>query len=110
MVCRSPYSAAFAAGDCQRSREAPRPPAGVFAVRAAPLLAANLRASLSGAELGAFKTSPRFLSLLSTGNRSALGVWNGFSFGGGWAWRWKDRIDRHFVARYRDPRGMRNAR
>jgi selenide,water dikinase len=100
----------FAAGDCQRSREAPRPPSGVFAVRAAPLLAANLRAALAGAPLRAFKTSPRFLSLMSTGNRSAVGVWNGFSFSGGWAWRWKDRIDRRFVARYRNARGVRSGR
>jgi selenide,water dikinase len=100
----------FAAGDCQRSREAPRPPAGVFAVRAAPILAANVRAALAGAALQPFKTSSRFLALESTGNRNAVGVWNGFSFEGGWAWRWKDRIDRRFVARYQDPRAMRNTR
>jgi pyridine nucleotide-disulfide oxidoreductase family protein len=94
----------FAAGDCQRSRESPNPPAGVFAVRAAPVLAANLRAALADTALTAFKTSPRFLSLVSTGNRNVVGVWNGLTFEGGWAWRWKDRMDRRFVGRYREPR------
>jgi len=28
-------------------------------------------------------------------------AWNGLSFEGAWAWRWKDRIDRKFIARYR---------
>jgi hypothetical protein len=32
--------------------------------------------------------------------KDAVGFWNGFAWQGGWAWRWKDRIDRRFVARY----------
>jgi selenide,water dikinase len=91
----------LAAGDCQVSRDAPRPHAGVFAVRAGPVLAHNILASLDGKPLRAFATSPRFLALLSTGSRSAVGVWDGVSFDGGWAWRWKDHIDRRFVGRYR---------
>lgn len=91
----------FAVGDCQTSRDAPRPRAGVFAVRAGPVLAANLRAASHGQQLRAFATSPRYLALLSTGSRHAVGAWNGVSFEGAWAWRWKDRIDRRFLARYR---------
>ena len=39
----------FAVGDCAAMPFAPRPKAGVFAVRAAPVLYDNLRAALSGA-------------------------------------------------------------
>ena len=92
----------FAAGDCQTSRDAPRPRAGVYAVRAGPLLAGNLQAALQGGELRPFTTSPRYLALVTTGSRSAVAVWNGFALEGAWAWQWKDRIDRGFLARYRE--------
>ena len=92
----------FAAGDCQVSRDAPRPRAGVFAVRAAPVLAANLRAAPRGEAMRPFKTPARYLALLSTGSRSAVAVWDGISFEGGWVWRWKDRIDRRFIAGFRE--------
>jgi len=92
----------FGAGDCATQRGAERPKAGVFAVRAGPALAANLRAALSGSALAPHVTAKRYLALLSTGERYALGVWNGLSFEGAWTWRWKDRIDRKFIARYRE--------
>jgi selenide,water dikinase len=92
----------FAAGDCQSQEGSKHAKAGVFAVRAAPTLAKNLRASLAGQPLTGFTTPARYLALLSTGNRHAVGVWNGFSWEGGWAWQWKDRIDRQFIARYRE--------
>jgi selenide,water dikinase len=90
----------FGAGDCvtQEGRLLPR--AGVFAVRAAPVLAANLRAAAHGGALVAHAPSPRYLALVSTGGRHAVGAWDGLAFQGNWAWRWKDRIDRGFVARY----------
>jgi selenide,water dikinase len=91
----------FAVGDCQVSRDAPRPHAGVFAVRAAPVLAANLAAALHGTALVPFETSARHLVLVSTGSKGAIGVWGRFSFEGAWVWRWKDSIDRTFIGRYR---------
>jgi selenide,water dikinase len=90
----------FGAGDCATNRGSPRPKAGVFAVRAGPALAANLRAALKGGPLERHVPSPRFLALVSCGNRYAVGVYGPVSFEGGWVWRWKDRIDRRFVARY----------
>ncbi|HEY4999365.1 MAG TPA: FAD-dependent oxidoreductase [Usitatibacter sp.] len=94
------YRDVFGAGDCasQEGREHAR--AGVFAVRAAPVLSANLRAMLGGGELTAFRPDARYLALLATGPRHAVGLWNGFAWEGRWAWRWKDRIDRGFVARF----------
>ena len=92
----------FGAGDCATEMGHPRPKAGVFAVRAAPILAGNLRAALEGRPLTAFLPQKRYLALISTGPRHAVGSWNGFAWQGRWAWRWKDRIDRAFVARYRE--------
>ena len=91
----------FGAGDCASVSGRPRPKAGVFAVRAAPVLAANLRAAMTGGALAAHRSSPRYLALVSTGRQHAVGFWNGFSWEGEWAWRWKDRIDRRFVEKYR---------
>lgn len=90
----------FAAGDCASVQGRPQAKAGVFAVRAAPTLAANLRAALAEQPLVPHVTHPRYLALVSTGNRHAVAVWNGWSWEGDWVWKWKDRIDRAFVARY----------
>ncbi|HET9451339.1 MAG TPA: hypothetical protein VFO83_10675, partial [Aggregicoccus sp.] len=78
------------------------PKAGVFAVRAGPTLAANLRAALERRALQPHVPKPRFLALVSTGGRHAIGSWGPLSWEGRWAWHWKDRIDRAFIARYRE--------
>lgn len=92
----------FGAGDCVNELGHPLPKAGVFAVRAAPVLAANLRAALEDKPLQAFIPKRRYLALISTGERHAVGVYGDLSWSGWWAWRWKDRIDRQFIARYRE--------
>lgn len=91
----------FAAGDCAVVRGHPMPRAGVFAVRAGPVLAHNLVAALEGRPLRAHVPNPRYLALLATGERHAIGAWGPLAFSGRWAWRWKDRIDRAWIARYR---------
>lgn len=98
----------FGAGDCVVQENHPLPRAGVFAVRAAPRLAANLRAALAGGALERHVTSPRFLALVSTGAKRAVGVWGSHAFEGMLAWRWKDAIDRKFVARYQGMKLGRN--
>jgi len=90
----------FGIGDCASVEGRPRPKAAVFAVRAAPTLAANLRAALAGEKPKPHATGARYLALVSTGNRHAVGVWDGRSWEGDWVWSWKDRIDRRFVGRY----------
>ena len=89
----------FAAGDVAAYADA-RPKSGVFAVRAGPPLAANLRAICQGQTLQAWQPQKRALYLLSTGLKYALAAWGGFSFSGAWVWRWKDSIDRRFIARF----------
>lgn len=90
----------FAVGDCatQEGRDYAR--AGVYAVRAAPILARNLRAAAAGTALARHASSRRYLALVSTGGRHAVAAWSGFATQGAWCWLWKERIDRGFVARY----------
>jgi NADH dehydrogenase FAD-containing subunit len=72
----------------------------VYAVRAGPPLAENLRRYLSGGSLTIYTPQARSLYLISTGNKHAIGSWGNFTWAGDWVWRWKDRIDRGFIAKY----------
>ena len=94
--------ALFAVGDCAHMGFAPRPKAGVFAVRAAPVLHRNLRAALSGGVRRAFKPQKNYLKLISLGGKSAMAEKYGRTLSGSILWRWKDRIDRAFMNRLSD--------
>jgi pyridine nucleotide-disulfide oxidoreductase family protein len=94
------HAGIFAAGDVASRSDAPHPKSGVYAVRAGPPLAANLRAACFGRPLASYLPQKRTLYLLSCGERRAIASWGGWSAQGRWVWRWKDRIDRAFVARY----------
>ena len=90
----------FAAGDVATG---PRPVAksGVYAVRAGPPLALNLRRFLAAGPLHKHVPQRRSLYLLACGARHAIASWGPFSAEGRWVWLWKNRIDRAFVAKYR---------
>ncbi len=90
----------FGAGDIATQVNHPRPKAGVYAVRQGPVLAHNLRAFLLGKPLREHRPQRRFLSLVSLGGRAATADKGPFSATGPWVWRWKDRIDRKFMARF----------
>ena len=94
--------AIFAAGDCAHLSESPRPKAGVYAVRAAPFLAHNLQARLCGRPLRRFHPQGDYLKLVSLGGQQALGEKWGLRATGPAMWRWKDRIDRKFMAMFQD--------
>ncbi|MGB3279388.1 MAG: FAD-dependent oxidoreductase, partial [Pseudorhodobacter sp.] len=92
----------FAVGDCAHMGFAPRPKAGVFAVRQAPILYHNLRASLSGGQMRRYRPQADYLKLISTGRKHAVADKLGLRLEGGWLWQWKDRIDRKFMAKFED--------
>ena len=79
------------------------PKSGVYAVRQGPPLAENLRHFLLGESLVEYTPQARALALISTGEPHAIASWRALSFHGNWVWRWKDRIDRAFMAKYRAP-------
>jgi pyridine nucleotide-disulfide oxidoreductase family protein len=88
----------FAVGDAASRVDAPHPKSGVYAVRAGPPLALNLRRQVAGGALAPYEPRRRSLNLLSCGDRRAILSWGDWSVEGRWAWWWKDRIDRGFVA------------
>ncbi len=92
----------FAAGDLIARDDAPHPRSGVYAVRAGPVLAENLRRFVGGGTLTAYQPQRHSLNLLALGDGRAIASWGAWALQGrlmGW---WKDRIDRAFIARYRD--------
>jgi pyridine nucleotide-disulfide oxidoreductase family protein len=91
----------FAAGDVAVRSDAPHPRSGVYAVRAGPPLALNLRRFVGGGALEPYQPQRHALNLLACGERRAIASYAGWSAGGRWVWWWKDRIDRAFVARHR---------
>jgi len=91
----------FAAGDAASRVDVQRPKSGVYAVRAGPPLATNLRRVVGGGDLVAYVPQVRSLNLLSCGRRYAIASWGAWSAEGRWVWWWKDLIDRGFVGGYR---------
>ncbi|QUS37022.1 FAD-dependent oxidoreductase [Falsirhodobacter algicola] len=87
----------FAVGDCAAMMHAPRPKAGVFAVRQAPVLAQNLAAAHDGRRLRRFDPQRDYLKIIALGGRSGLAEWRGITLHGPWLWRLKDGIDRRFM-------------
>lgn len=90
----------FAAGDCATQRAHPRPKSFAFAIRQGPPLAANLRRVLHN-ETPSGNVPPRhMIELIATGDRHAVGARGILALEGDWIWRWKDRVDRAFIAKY----------
>lgn len=93
------HPALFAVGDCAAMTHAPRPKAGVFAVRQAPVLVRNLIALQRGLPPVPYHPQGDYLKIVSLGAKTALAEWRGLSLQGRWLWHLKDRIDRRFMAR-----------
>lgn len=108
------HPAVFAAGDCAGFVDQRVPRSGVHALRQGPVLAENLASALAQVPVSAARSEAlpaRYaarrwtLALLNRCDGSAIGNWGPLGFSGRWAWRWKDRIDQRFIARFR---GMRS--
>jgi selenide,water dikinase len=96
--------AIFGAGDAISLRHHPETAkAGVYAVHEGPILCENLAAALRGEHpKSAYQPQPKFLALLNTGDGRAIACYGKFALTGRWAMRWKDRIDRAFMERFRN--------
>jgi selenide,water dikinase len=90
----------FAAGDVIAFPARELPKSGVYAVRAGPILADNIRRALTGRSLRQFRPQHDAMYLVSTGDPYAIGTRNGVVFKGAWVWRWKDWIDRRFMRKF----------
>jgi NADH dehydrogenase FAD-containing subunit len=92
-------------GDCIALDGHALPRIGVYAIRQAPILLANLLASLDGAEPRRFEPQKHYLWIMNLGDGTGLGVRGRLWWHGRAAFRLKDWIDRRFLASYRDGRG-----
>jgi NADH dehydrogenase FAD-containing subunit len=90
----------FAAGELAHRADLPPTAGGLHAARASPL-AHNLLAAHEGQALQAHHPRRHRLTLLSCGVGHAIASIGPLHAEGGWAWWWKNRIDRGFVTRYR---------
>ncbi len=99
------YSYIFASGDCGVIDKFPRPPAGVWAVRAAKPLSKNIERQSLGLNLLSWEPQKNALQLLG-GPFTSQGSF-GWSFFGNvvlgpntWIWKLKKIIDRRFVGMF----------
>jgi selenide, water dikinase len=90
----------FSAGDVASQQHHPRPRSGVFAVRQGIPLAKNLQRSLNKERLKPFKPQLKFLSLISTGSRTAVASQGNWVASGKWLWWIKNRIDHRFMKQF----------
>ncbi|SFS20991.1 selenide, water dikinase SelD [Yoonia litorea] len=103
---RSSNPNVFAVGDCAHLSHDPRPKAGVYAVREAPVLYDNLRAALSGGRMQRYNPQRDYLKLISLGRKSAMAERFGTARKGSALWRLKDHIDRKFMRQFDDLKMM----
>jgi selenide,water dikinase len=94
------HSNIFAAGDIATISGSPRPRAGVFAVRAGPVLAKNLRKYLHGHALKRWSAQKRYLAVIGTADNRAIASWGHFGSKANGFLALKYWIDRRFMAKY----------
>ncbi len=90
----------FAAGDIATMIDHPRPKAGVFAVRQGKPLFENLRRAVQNQPLKPYRPQKNYLSLIGTGEASAVASYGAIGWQSRLLWFLKDRIDRTFMNRF----------
>lgn len=93
----------FAAGDIAAFSPCPLAKCGVYAVRQMPVLYQNLKNSLLEQPLEPYHPQQRFLALLSCADGRGIASRGWFRARGRMVWRWKDSIDRRFMAQFPRP-------
>ena len=102
-LCSVSHGFVFAAGDCAAIEGNPRPKSGVWAVRAGPWLAGNLRRAARRRRLVRWRPQAQALAIVGLGDGRALAWRNGIAAAGRPVWRWKDWIDRRWMRMYQQP-------
>lgn len=95
----------FAAGDCAVMEGFDLPKLGVFGVRQAVYIHANLLAGLEGKPLAEYEPQKRYLAILNLGDGTGLSTWGPFWWNGRSSMWVKDMIDRRFLEGYRQHNG-----
>ncbi|WP_017304172.1 FAD-dependent oxidoreductase [Spirulina subsalsa] len=90
----------FGAGDIATMVNYPRPKAGVLAVRQGRPLFENVGRWLGERPLKPFRPQRHYLALLGTGDYCAIASWGPLGWHHPLLWRWKDYIDRQFMAQF----------
>ncbi|MFW5803574.1 MAG: TIGR04283 family arsenosugar biosynthesis glycosyltransferase [Verrucomicrobiota bacterium] len=90
----------FGGGDCIRFQLCPLDRVGVHAVREAPVLFRNVRATVNGRGLRTYKPRHRYLQVLNLGGRDGLLVRGRRVFLGRLAFRLKHWLDQRFISGY----------
>lgn len=90
----------FGGGDCIRFELCPLDRVGVHAVRQAPVLFRNVRATMNGRGLRKYKPRHRYLQILNIGERKGLLVRGGRVLSGRVPFLLKHCLDRRFTAGY----------
>lgn len=103
----------FASGDIAHLVGQQRPKAGVYAVRAGPVLAGNLVAAVQGLSLAKskhrFRAQRYHLNLIGCGDDFAIASWGMFAIRGRLWWHVKRWIDERFMRRFNDLPSMEQA-
>lgn len=93
----------YAAGDCAAPVWRRLPKAGVYAVRAGPVLADNLRRAAEGRQPLRWRPQRAALVIVGLGGGQSV-AWRGpLVASGAWVTRWKAWLDRRWMARYAPP-------
>jgi selenide,water dikinase len=91
----------FASGDCATFVDRPVPKSGVHALKQGEPLARSIVARLDGAPGTPYVAQRQALALLNRCDGTAIASYGVLAAAGAVWWRWKDRIDRRFVERFR---------
>jgi selenide,water dikinase len=94
------YPFIFAAGDIASLDGFDRPKAGVFAVRAGPVLARNLRLFLYGKPATRWRPQFHYLALIGTADGEAIACRGRVAVKSSLMLTWKQWIDRRFMRQY----------
>jgi selenide,water dikinase len=91
----------FAAGDCCEFANQSLPKAGVFAVKQGPILLENMKSIIQKIDrLQNYQPQKNFLTILVSGNKTAIASKGSWAFEGRLPWILKNWIDRRFMKRF----------